>query len=52
MPALPPYMPTKEADFASWLANFSTLISANPSAYGLMTTDAATIAPQNAVAED
>jgi len=29
MPALPPYMPAKEADFTSWLANFSTLISAD-----------------------
>jgi hypothetical protein len=28
MPALPPYMPTKEGDFTNWLANFSTLISA------------------------
>ena len=48
MPALPPYLPTKEADFNNWLNNFSTLISANPPAYGLMTTDAATIAAQNA----
>ncbi len=48
MPALPPYLPTKEADFNNWLNNFSTLISANPPAFGLMTTDAATIAAQTA----
>jgi hypothetical protein len=48
MPALPPYMPTKEADFTNWLNNSSTLISANPPAYGLMSTDAANIAAQNA----
>jgi len=48
MPALPPYLPTKEADFANWLDNFSTLISANPPAHRLMTLAAATIAAQNA----
>ena len=48
MPALPSYMPTREADFTPWLAISSTLISANPPAYGLMTTDAANIAAQNA----
>jgi hypothetical protein len=41
-------MPTKEADFTNWLNNFSTLIAANPPAYGLMSTDAANIAAQNA----
>jgi hypothetical protein len=48
MPALPPYIPAKDADFTSFLANFSTLISANPPAFGLLTSDAANIAAQNA----
>ncbi len=49
MPSLAPYMPTREGDFTSWLANFSSLISASPSMYGLLTSDAATIAAQNAI---
>jgi hypothetical protein len=28
MPALPHYIPAQENEFTSWLANFSTLISA------------------------
>ena len=51
MPALPPYIPVQEGEFTSWLANFSTLISAAPSMYGLLTSDAATIAAQNAAWE-
>ena len=48
MPALPPYIPAQEGQFNTWLNNFSTLISANPPAYGLMTSDAANIAAQTA----
>jgi hypothetical protein len=48
MPALPPYMPAQQAAFTSWLNNFSTLISEGPSAYGLLPSDAATIAALNA----
>jgi hypothetical protein len=44
MPALPPYTPTKEANFNLWLLNFSSLILANPSAYGLTAAAASTIA--------
>ena len=33
MPSLPTYMPTPEKSFTFWLANFSTLISANPPAF-------------------
>ncbi len=48
MPALPPYIPAKEKDFNDFLNNFSTLISATPAAFGISTTDAATIAAQTA----
>lgn len=48
MPALPSYMPAQERQFTDWLNNFSTLIAHNPLMYGLLTTDAATIAAQNA----
>jgi hypothetical protein len=44
MPALAPYIPNRDANLNNWLANFSTLISANPFTYGLVTADAATIA--------
>jgi hypothetical protein len=44
MPALAPYIPTKDSDLDLWLANFSTLISASPATYGLMTSDAVAIA--------
>lgn len=46
MPSLAPYIPPKDADFTSWLANFSGLITTNPSAYGLVSGDAVTIAAQ------
>ena len=29
MPALPPYISRKDADFNNWLLNFSTLITAD-----------------------
>lgn len=44
MPALPPYIPAKDADLANWSANFSTLITASPATYGLTSGDAAAIA--------
>jgi hypothetical protein len=44
MPALAPYIPTRDSQLILWLENFSTLISATPSAYGLSAGDAATIA--------
>jgi hypothetical protein len=44
MPALPPYIPARQIDFDAWLANFSTLISANPGLYGIAPADAVTIA--------
>jgi len=49
MPALAPYIPTKESLMNNWLTNFSTLISANPSMYGLVAADATAIAAQVAV---
>ena len=44
MPALPPYIPSQQAKFSAWLANFSTLITAAPATYGLLAGDAVTIA--------
>jgi hypothetical protein len=47
MAALPPYIPAKNAAFVTWLANFSTLITASPGTYGLLPGDATAIAAQN-----
>jgi hypothetical protein len=47
MPATSPYIPNRDADFADWSANFSTLISAAPATYGLVAADATTIAASN-----
>jgi hypothetical protein len=44
MPALAPYIPPKDAALDSWSANFSTLITADPATYGLVTGDAVAIA--------
>lgn len=44
MPALAPYIPPKDADLNSWLANFSSLITASPGTYGLVAGDATAIA--------
>jgi hypothetical protein len=44
MPALPPYIPPKDAQLNNWAANFSTLATASPSTYGLVSGDAAAIA--------
>lgn len=41
------YVPAKLADFAVWLANFATLIAADPTDYGLITGDATAISAQN-----
>jgi hypothetical protein len=43
MPAAP-YIPNKEADLVNWANNFSTLITAAPSTYGLVSGDAVAIA--------
>lgn len=47
MPALAPYIPPKDAAYASWLANFATLIAASPMTYGLVASDATTISAAN-----
>lgn len=44
MPALPPYIPPKDADLANWADNFSDLATASPGTYGLLTADAVAIA--------
>lgn len=37
------YFPTRDVDLVPWAQNFSTLITANPSLYGLVSGDATTI---------
>jgi hypothetical protein len=44
MPSVAPYIPPRDANLNNWLGNFSTLISAAPGTYGLLTSDAVTIA--------
>lgn len=44
MPALPPYIPPKDADLANWAANFSDRITATPGTFGLLAADAVSIA--------
>jgi hypothetical protein len=44
MPSLPSYIPAKEANLNSWLLNFSALLTAAPSTYGLSPTDASNVA--------
>jgi hypothetical protein len=39
-----PYIPPKDADFNDWLVNFSTLLTANPTNYGLVAGDATAVA--------
>jgi len=40
------YIPAKDADFQSWLLNFSTLLTASPTTYGLVAGDATAVAAQ------
>lgn len=42
-----PYIPAKDADFSNWLLNFSTLLTASPTTYGLVAGDATIVAAQN-----
>lgn len=42
-----PYIPARDADFAVWLANLSTLVTAHPTDYGLIAGDAVIIAGVN-----
>lgn len=44
MPALPPYIPAKDAALANWSANFSTLLTASPGTYGQTAMTAASVA--------
>jgi hypothetical protein len=44
MPALAPYIPTKDSIFDTWFANFSTRITAAPGTYGVTASDATAIA--------
>lgn len=38
------YIPNKDADFQNWLENFSDLLTASPTTYGLTAPDAVTVA--------
>lgn len=40
------YIPTRDADFESWLLNFSTLLTAAPTTYGLTAPDAVAVAAE------
>lgn len=44
MPALPSYIPPRDADLNNWANNFATLITASPGTYGLVSGDAVAIA--------
>lgn len=48
MPVVAPYLPVRDGQLATWLANFSSLISAAPATYGLLAGDASVIAADNA----
>lgn len=39
-----PYIPVRDADLNNWASNFSTLITASPATYGLISADAVAIA--------
>lgn len=43
MPALPPYIPARDADFNNWITNFNSLLTASPSTYGLIAADATAV---------
>lgn len=45
MASYPQYLPARDADFATWLANFDALLTATPTAFGLDAADAANVAP-------
>lgn len=44
MPQVAPYIPNRDADLDTWLANFSSLITTSPATYGLVSGDATAIA--------
>ena len=44
-----PYLPKKDADFNNWFANFHTLLTATPTAFGLVSGDAVIVAAQWAI---
>lgn len=43
MSSYPPYIPPKDALFATWLANFSALLTATPTDFGLEAADAVAV---------
>lgn len=46
MPATPAYIPPRDADYDAWFLNFSTLLTASPTTYGLVAGDATAVATQ------
>jgi hypothetical protein len=49
MPALPPYIPPRDGPFGAWLDNFSALLTASPTTYGLTSGDAIVVAASTSV---
>jgi len=47
MASYPPYLPPADSLFASWLSNFSALLTAEPTDYGLEAADAVAVAAVN-----
>jgi len=43
MPASPPYIPARDADFDNWCLNFAILLVAAPATYGLLPADAVAV---------
>ena len=52
MASYPPYIPPRDSDFAVWLLNFSTLLTANPTDFGLDAADALTVDAVNTTFQD
>jgi hypothetical protein len=43
MSSYPPYIPPRDSVFATWIANFSALLTANPTDFGLVAGDATAV---------
>ena len=48
MPRVAPYVPNRDSLFATWAANFSTLLTASPTSYGQSSGTASAVATANA----
>lgn len=52
MASYPSYIPAKQLDFAAWILNFSTLLTATPTDYGLTAADAVAVDAVNTTFQD